>query len=72
LDRRHLAQHCLGGRDAVHIGHVDVHQNDIRLVLLRHCYRFAPSASFRDNLNILFEKLQLFEVIARLGDVIDD
>ena len=62
----------LGGGDAVHVRHVDVHQDDVRLQLVGHLDRLAPGRRGADHVDVALEAEQLRQVIAGLRDVVDD
>ena len=69
---RDLRGEALRGRDAVHVRHVDVHEDDVRQQLGRHLEGFAPGRRRPDDLDVRLEAEQLREVIAGLRDVVDD
>ena len=62
----------LGRGDAVHVRHVDVHEDDIRTQPDGHLERFAPGRGRADHVDVTFEAEELRQVIAGLGDVVDD
>ncbi len=79
LDRHHhdrcgrdLGREQLGRRDPVHVGHVDVHQHDIRAQAPGHLERLPTGVGGPDHLDVALEPEELREVVARLGDVVDD
>ena len=79
LDRHHddrggrdLGRELLGRGDAVHVGHVDVHQHDVRTQASGHLERLAAGVGRADDLDVALEPEELREVVARLGDVVDD
>ena len=69
---RHLGGQALRRRDAVHVRHVDVHQDDVRRELRRHLDGFATRRRRPDDLDVRLEAQELREVIAGLRDVVDD
>ena len=69
---RHLGGQAFRRRDAVHVRHVDVHQDDVRRELRRHLDGFAPGCRRSHDLDVRLEAQELREVIAGLRDVVDD
>ena len=69
---RDVARELLGRRDAVHVRHVDVHQDDVRRELRGELERLAARRRGPDDVDVALEAEQLREVIARLRDVVDD
>jgi len=59
-------------RDPVHVGHVDVHEDHVRPVLLGHVDGFLPAAGGSGDLHVGLEPDQLREVLSRVGDVVDN
>ncbi len=79
LDRHHHdggardgRRELLGGGDAVHVRHVDVHQDDVRVQPGGHLQRLAAGRRGADHVDVALEAKQLRQVIAGLWDVIDD
>ena len=70
--RRHPAGHQLGGGDPVHLGHVDVHQDDVRQEARGDLQCLGAGCRGPDDRDVAFEAEQLAEVIPGLRDVIDD
>ena len=62
----------LGRGDAVHVRHVDVHQDDVRDQSSGHLQGFATGRGGADHVDVAFEAQELRQVIAGLGDVVDD
>ncbi len=62
----------LGGGDAVHVRHVDVHQDDVRVEPGGHLEGFRAGRRRADHVDVTLEAQELRQVIAGLGDVIDD
>jgi len=62
----------LGGGDPVHVGHVYVHQDHVRPVLLGEVDGLLPTTGGGSDLHIGLEPDQLGEVLSRVGDVVDD
>ena len=62
----------LRGGDPVHLGHVDVHQDDVREELGGHLQRLGAGCSRSDHLDVLLEPEKLRQVVARLRDVVHD
>ncbi len=65
-------QDGLGGGDAIHIGHVDVHEHHIWLGFLSHLDGFFAGARSADDGDIRFELKQLADVLSGLGEIVDD
>ena len=79
LDRHHDHRgarsgrgHLFRGGDAVHVRHVDVHQDDIRVQPNGHLEGLATGRRRADHVDVALEAQELREVIAGLGDVVDD
>ena len=67
------ADELLGRRDAVHVRHVDVHQDDVRRERRRRAsIASRPGRRRPHDLDVRLEAEKLREVIAGLGDVVDD
>ena len=62
----------LGRPQAVHVGHIDVHQHDIRLHHTGFFDRLGAGSGGIYHLDIALEHHQLGKVIARLGDIVYD
>ena len=62
----------LGGGDAVHVRHVDVHQDDVGRQRAGQADRLAAGRRGADHVDVALEAKQLREVVARLRDVVDD
>ena len=60
------------GGDAIHVRHVDVHQDDIRGEGCRHADGLSAGRRGADHVHVALEAKQLREVVARLRDVVDD
>ena len=69
---RRAERQLLGRGDAVHARHVDVEQHDVELLLVGQAEHFLARAEAADDLDVRLEAEQLGEVVARLGDVVDD
>ena len=79
LDRHHhdrrgrdARRQELRGGDPVHLGHVDVHQDDVREELRGHLQRLGAGRGRPDHLDVLLEPEKLRQVVARLQDVVHD
>ena len=79
LDRHHhdrgvgdLGGQPLRGRDAVHVRHVDVHQDDLGHQLGRELECLRPGRGRTDHLDVALEPEELRQVIAGLRDVVHD
>src|SRR5262249_36854091 len=72
LDGWILGQYRLSSRDAIHIGHINVHQDDIGLMLSSKRYSLTSATRLRHHLDIFFEKEQLLKLIPRVNDIIYD
>ena len=79
LDRHHDhgggrdgSRQLLGRRDAVHVRHVDVHQDDVRLERHRELQGLDAGRGCTHHVDVTLEAEQLREVVARLRDVVDD
>ena len=53
--RRERRGHLLGGGDAVHVRHVDVHQDDVGVQLGRHLERLAAGRRRADHVDVALE-----------------
>src|SRR6266511_337920 len=62
----------LGRGDAVHVGHVDVHEDRVGVPLLGHRDGLLARGRAADHLEVGFEPDELREVLARIRDVVDD
>jgi len=62
----------LGGSNAVDVGHVDVHEDNVRIQLLGELDSFLARTSGADYLDICFELKELANVLPGIGDVIYD
>jgi hypothetical protein len=62
----------LGGRDPVHVRHVDVHEDHVRPVLLGEVDGLLTAARRGSDLHIGLKPDQLRKVLPRVGDVVDD
>ena len=67
-----LGRDALGRGDAVHARHVDIHEEDVRGQPRGHLERFLARGSRPDDLDVGLEREQLGEMLARLGDIVDD
>jgi hypothetical protein len=79
LDRHHhdrrgrdLGRQLLRGRDAVHVRHVDVHQDDVGPQLARHRDGFRAGRGRSHHLDVALEAEELGQVVAGLRDVVHD
>ena len=70
--RRDGSRQLLGRRDAVHVRHVDVHQDDVRGERRRELQGLRAGRRRTDDVDVALEAEQLREVVARLRDVVDD
>ena len=68
----HDGRELLGRSDAVHVRHVDVHQDDVRDESSGHLQCLATGRGGTDHVDVAFEAKELRQVIAGLGDVVDD
>jgi len=73
-DRRfgHGVRDDLGRRDAVHVGHVDVHEDHVGAVPLGEFDRLLPTVGRGHDRHVGLEADELREVFPRFRDVIDD
>src|SRR5438128_4793727 len=62
----------LGRRDPIHVGHVDVHQDHVRPLFLSHVDRGLPTVGRAGHFHVRLEADQLREIVASVGDVVDD
>src|SRR5260221_510928 len=62
----------LGRRDAVHVRHVDVHEDDVGALFLRELDGLIAAVRGRHDRHIRLETDELREVFARLRDVVDN
>ena len=67
-----LRAQALRGLDAVHVGHVDVHQDDVRRQLGGELEGLRPGRGRADHFDVALEPEQLRQVIAGLRDVVHD
>jgi hypothetical protein len=61
----------LGGFDAVHTGHPQVHQRDIRMELLEGLHRLGAAPGLGDELHVLFVRQYGCDPFAHQGMIID-
>ena len=70
--RRGDGRHPLRRGDAIHVRHVDVHQDDVGVQLDRDLERIGAGPGRADHVDVALEAKQLREVIPGLRDVVDD
>ena len=71
-DRRRADRQLLGRGDAVHAGHVDVEQDDVDALLAGKRDRLRSGRDTARDVDVRLEAQQLGQVVACLGDVVDD
>jgi len=69
---RHLGRELFGGFDPIHVRHIDVHQDDVGLECDRELDGVPARLRQTYDLDVTFEAKQPRQVIAGLGDVVDD
>jgi hypothetical protein len=69
---RDCASELLRGRDAIHVRHVDVHEDDVRCQGAGQADRLAAGGRGADHVDVTLEAKELREVVPGLRDVIDD
>ena len=61
-----------GTFDPIHVGHVDVHEDHVGSFLLGEVHGLLTATGRAGDLHVRLEPDQLGEVLARVGDVVDD
>src|SRR5205814_10397427 len=62
----------LGGRDPIHVRHVDIHEDHVRPLFLGEIDGRLTAVGGAGDFHVGFKADQLREVIASVGDVVDD
>jgi len=60
-DAGHLGAQDLGGFDTVHLGHIDVHEDDIGAQLPAHVYGFRATGRRTYDFDVTLEQQQLLK-----------
>ena len=72
LSSRALTQDRFRGGNPIHIRHVDIHQDHIRMLLPIEGNRLTSGTGFGDHLNIFLKKEQFLELITGIDNIVDD